>query len=172
METLAEHGAAGWGGRAIGRSHNIGLIPQAIGSMSRRFVQSVEELFPKPVLLRSPFGFLGGVGWPLDLQSNNFMHVLNIKCSRSRVDQKFRVASLIERNSLARNEMYCASFGFRTAVLIILIVSLNCYLEGEGCHTSTVLAAMPVYLTEQLQKVPVVLTLHYSHMSDSSVKFK
>lgn len=50
-------------GRAIGRPHNIGLIPQFKESMLRRFVQSVEELFPKPVLLRSPFGFLGGVGW-------------------------------------------------------------------------------------------------------------
>lgn len=54
----------------------------------------------------------------MDLQSNNFMHLLKIKCSRSCVYQKFRVASLIERNSLVRNEMYCASFGFRTTVLI------------------------------------------------------
>lgn len=68
----------------------------------------------------------------MDLQSDNFMHVLNIKCSRSCVDQKFRVAFLIKRNSLVRNEMYCASFGFRTTVLIISIVSLNCYLEGRG----------------------------------------
>jgi len=119
-------------GRAIGRPHDIGLIPQAKGSMLRRFVQSVEELFPKPVLLRNPFVFLRGVGWPLDLKSNNFMHVLNIICSISRVDQKFRVESLIERNSFVRNEMYCASFGCRTTVLIISIVSLNCYLEGRG----------------------------------------
>lgn len=49
-------------GLAIGRPHNVGLIPQTKGSMSRRFVESVEELFPKPVLLRSRFGFLGGVG--------------------------------------------------------------------------------------------------------------
>lgn len=73
------------------------------------------------------------VGWgAMDLQSNNFMHVLKIKCSRSCVDEKFCVASPIERNSLVRNELYCASFGFRTAVLIISIVSLNCYLEGRG----------------------------------------
>jgi len=63
-----------------------------------------------------PFWFMGGKG--MDLQSNNFMHLLKIKCSRSCVYQKFRVASLIERNSLVRNEMYCASFGFRTTVLI------------------------------------------------------
>lgn len=49
-------------GLAVRRPHNIGLIPQAKGSMSRRFVQSVEELFPKPILLRSPFGFLGWLG--------------------------------------------------------------------------------------------------------------
>lgn len=49
-------------GLAVGRSHIIDLIAQAKGSMSRRFVQSVQELFPKPVFLRSPFGFLGGVG--------------------------------------------------------------------------------------------------------------
>jgi len=78
------------------------------------------------------------VGWgrvggeAKDLQSNDFMHVLKIKCSRSCIDQKFRVASLIERNSLVRTEMYCASFGFRTTVLIIAIVSLNCYLERRG----------------------------------------
>jgi len=62
------------------------------------------------------------MGGPMDLQSNNFMHVLQIKCSRSCVDQKFRFASLIERNSFVRNEVYCASFGFRTTVLIISIV--------------------------------------------------
>lgn len=66
-----------------------------------------------------------GVGWGggADGSSvNNLMRVLKIKCSKSCVDQKFRVASLIERNSLVRNEMYCASFGFRTAVLIILLL--------------------------------------------------
>jgi len=66
----------------------------------------------------------------MDLQPNNFIHVLKIKCSRSCVDQKFRVVSQIERNSLVRNEMYCASFGFRNTVLMISTVSLNCYLGG------------------------------------------
>jgi hypothetical protein len=52
----------------------------------------------------------------MDLQSNNFMHVLKIKCSRTCVDQEFRVASQIERNSLVRNELYCDVFVFRTTV--------------------------------------------------------
>lgn len=52
----------------------------------------------------------------MDLQPNNFMHVLKIECSRTCADQEFRVASQIERNLLVRNELYCDLFDFRTTV--------------------------------------------------------
>jgi hypothetical protein len=49
-------------GLAIRRPHNIGLIPQAKGSMSRRFVQSVEEFFSQTCFAAAPFWFFGWVG--------------------------------------------------------------------------------------------------------------
>jgi hypothetical protein len=94
-------------GLANRRLHNIGLIPQAKGPMSPRFVQSVEEFFSQTCFAAVPFWFFLGGGGGMDLQSGNFRHVLQIKCSRSCVDQKFRFASLIERNSLVTNEVYC-----------------------------------------------------------------